>query len=56
MGENNGKLNNGQRSNLQNIQAVHEAQYQKNRKPSQRLGKISKQTFMQRRHRRLINR
>ena len=31
MGENNGKWNNWQRINLQNIQIVHTAQYQKNK-------------------------
>ena len=31
MGENSSKQNNGQRINLQNIQTVHAAQYQKNK-------------------------
>ena len=36
--------------NLQNIQAAHEAQYQKNKRPNQKMGQRSKQTFLQRRH------
>ena len=36
--------------NLQNIQAAHAAQYQKNKKPNQKVGKRPKQTFLQRRH------
>ena len=35
--------------NFQNIQAVHTIQYQKNKQPNQKLGKIPKQTFLQRR-------
>ena len=49
MGENNSKQNNGQIINLQNIQAVHAAQYQKN-KPKQKVGQRTKQTFLQKRH------
>ena len=47
MGENNSKQNNSQRINLQNIQA---AQYQKNEQPNQKVGKRTKQMFLQRRH------
>ena len=47
MGENNSKWNNWQRTNLQNIQAV---QYPKNEQPNQKVGKRTKQTFLQRRH------
>ena len=36
MGENNCKLNNWQRINLQNIQTAHLAQYQKNKQPQQK--------------------
>ena len=32
------------------IQAVHITQYQKNKQPNQKVGKIPKQTFLQRRH------
>ena len=38
------------RINLQNIQAAHAAQYQKNKQPNQKLGRRPKQTFLQRRH------
>ena len=37
--------------NLQNIQAAHEVQYQKNKQPNQKVGRRPKQTFLQRRHR-----
>ena len=50
MWENNTKGNNRQRINLQNIQAVHTTQYQKNKQPNQKVGKRPKQTFLQRRH------
>ena len=50
LGENNNKGNNWQRINLQNIQVVHAAPYQKNEQPNQKVGKITKQTFLQRRH------
>ena len=36
--------------NLQNIQAVHTAQYQKNKQPNQKMVRRPKQTFLQRRH------
>ena len=38
MGENNSKWNNWQWMNLQNIQVAHEAQYQKNKWPNQKMG------------------
>ena len=38
------------RINFQNIQAAHTTQYQKNIQPNQKVGKITKQTFLQRRH------
>ena len=38
MGENNCKWNNWQRINFQNIQAVHVAQYQKNKQPNKKNG------------------
>ena len=47
MEENNCKWNNWQRFNLQNIQAVHAAQYQKNEQPTQKVGQRTKQTFLQ---------
>ena len=50
MGENNSTQSNWQRINLQNIQAVHAAQYQKNRQSNQKMGQRTKQTFLQRRH------
>ena len=50
MGENNSKWNNWQRINFQNIQVFHTTQYQKNKQPNQKVGKISKQTFLQRRY------
>ena len=50
MGENNCKQNNWQRINLQNIQAARTTQYQKNKQPTQKVGKRPKQTFLQRRH------
>ena len=37
IGENNSKWNNWQRINLQNIQATHTAQYQKNKQPNQKI-------------------
>ena len=42
MWENNTKGNNRQRINLQNIQAVHTTQYQKNKQPNQKVGKRPK--------------
>ena len=38
------------RINFQNIQAAHTTQYQKNKQLNQKVGKIPKQTFLQRRH------
>ena len=34
----------------QNIQAAPAAQYQKNKRPNQKMGQRTKQTFLQRRH------
>ena len=45
MGENNSNQSNWQRSNLQNIQAAHAAQYQKNKWPIQKVGQKTKQHF-----------
>ena len=50
MRENNGKGNNCQRINFQNIQPAHTTQYQKNKQLNQQMGKRSKKTFLQRRH------
>ena len=50
MGENNSKRSNGQRINLKNIQATPAAQFQKNKRPNQKMGQRTKQTFLQRRH------
>ena len=50
MGENNRKQSNRQRVNLTNIQAAHAAQYQENKRPNQKMGERTKQTFLQRRH------
>ena len=36
--------------NFQNIQAAHTTQYQKSKQLNQKVGKRSKQTFLQRRH------
>ena len=36
--------------NLQNIQAAHAAQFHKNKRPNQKVGQRTKQTFLQRRH------
>ena len=44
------KLSNGQRINLKNIQATPTAQFQKNKRPNQKVGQSTKQTFLQRRH------
>ena len=55
MGENNSKWTNWQRINFQNIQAAHTPQYQRNKQPNQKVGKIPKQKFLQRRHRWLTN-
>ena len=48
--KNNRKWNNWQKINLQNIQAAHAAQYQKNKQPNQNADRRPKQTFLQRRH------
>ena len=50
MGENNSKWSNGQRINLKNIQATPAAQFHKNKRPIQKAGQRTKQTFLQRRH------
>ena len=42
MGEHNSKQSNWQRINLQNIQAAHVAQYQKNKQPNQKMGQWTK--------------
>ena len=42
MGENNSKWNNWQRINLQNIQATHSTQYQKNKQPHPKVGRSPK--------------
>ena len=36
--------------NLKNIQAAHVAQFQKNEQPNQKMGRRTKQTFLQRKH------
>ena len=50
MRENICKQSNWQGIKLWNIQTVHAAQYQKNKKPNQKMGRRSKLTFLQRRH------
>ena len=50
VGENNSKWSNWQIINLKNKQIAHAAQYQKNKWPNQKMGQITKQTFLQRRH------
>ena len=50
MGENNSKQSNWQRIKLQNIQATHAAQYQKNKGPNLKMCQRTKETFVQRRH------
>ena len=50
MRENNSKLSNWHRIDLKNIQAVHAAQFQKNKWPNQKMGQRTKQTLLQRRH------
>ena len=37
-------------TNLKNIQATLAAQFQKNKRPNQKMGQRTKQTFLQRRH------
>ena len=39
-----------QTTNLKNIQATPAAQLQKNKRPNQKMGQRTKQTFLQRRH------
>ena len=50
MGENICKQCNQQQINIQNMQTVHIAQYQKDKQPNQNMGRRSKKTFHQRRH------
>jgi len=50
MGENNSKQSNGQRINLKNIQATPAVQFQKNKRPNQKMGQRAKQIVLQRRH------
>ena len=50
MGENNIKQCNGQIINLKNIQTTPTAQFQKNKRPNQKVGQRTKQTFLQKRH------
>ena len=48
MGENNSKRSNGQRINIKNIQATPAAQFQKNKRPNQKMAQRTNQTFLQR--------
>ena len=50
LGENNSKRSNRQRINLKNIQETPAAQFQKNKRPNQKMGQRTKQIFLQRRH------
>ena len=50
MGDNICKRCDRQGINFQNIQTTHIAQYQKSQQPNQKMGRRSKQTFLQRRH------
>ena len=50
MGENNSKQSNWERINHHYIQAAHIAQFQKNKRPNQKVGQRTKQTGLQRRH------
>ena len=50
MGENNSKLNNGQRINFQNIEAARITQGLKKNNPIKKQEKRPKQKFLQRRH------
>ena len=50
MGENICKRCDRQVINLQNIPLAHATHYQKNKQPSQKVGRRSKYTFLQRRH------
>ena len=47
MGEDNSKWSDWQRINLKNIQATPAAQFQKNKRPNQKMGQRTKQTFLQ---------
>ena len=49
-GENDSKRSNRQRINLKIIQATPAAQFQKNKRPNQKAGQRTKQTFLQGRH------
>ena len=49
MGENNSKQSNGQIMNLKILQATPAAQFQKNKRPNQKMGQRTKQTFIPRR-------
>ena len=49
MGENIFKQNR-QKINLPNIKAAHTAQYQENKKATQKMGRRTKQTFLQRKY------
>ena len=42
------KQSNGERINLKNIQETPAVQFQKNKRPSQKVDQITKQTFLQR--------
>ena len=48
LGENICKWCDQQRISLQNIQTAHEAQYHQNKQPNPKMGRRSKQTFLQR--------
>ena len=50
MGANNSKSNNWKRINLKYMQTTPAAQFQKNKRPKQKVGQRTKQTFLQRRH------
>ena len=50
MGENNSKWSDWQTTNLKNIQATPAVQFQKNKRPNQKMGQRTKQTFLQRWH------
>ena len=50
MGEHICKQSDRQGINLQKRQTAHAPRYQKNKQPNQKMGRTSKQTFLQRRH------
>ena len=50
IGENNSKRSNWQTTNLKNIQATPADQFQKNKRPNQKMGQRTEQTFLQRRY------